>query len=140
MRELRTRVVPRVCAKTITSATNLFDRLCRKCCTIENFHTTAAGAERAECPSQRGLLLFVSSIIRQRNHRGLVLVTLAFLDGIYWRQRTGAGRRRFLAWTGGEKRCFPLEINQHIFRLKVGRDGKTKELSIEIKSSKASRS
>ena len=136
MRVLRTRVMPGMCAKVPICPADLFFPLRGECRAIEDFDATAAGAKRTECASQRGLLLFVSSIILRRSHSSLVLVAVAILDGIYWRQRTGAGRRRFLAWTGGEKKCFPSEINPHIFRLKAGRDGETKAPSIENKSSK----
>jgi len=98
VRGLRTRVVSGMRARHRIGTANLLVRLRGKCRAIESLRATAAGAKRAECASQRGLLLFVGRLVRRRGHRRVVLAAVAVPDGFRGRQRAGAGRRGLLAW------------------------------------------
>jgi len=98
VRGLRTRVVSGMRARHRIGAAHLLVRLRGQCGAIESLRATAAGAKRAECASQRGLLLFVGRLVRRRGHRRVVLAAVAVPDGFRGRQRAGAGRRGLLAW------------------------------------------
>jgi len=119
LRELRAGVMSGMRAKLRISTADVLVCLRRECDAIEGFPKTSARSECAERPGQCGLLLSVSSIVRRRGHRGMVLVAVTVPDGFRRRQCTGAGGGGLLAWKSGPKKSFPPGTARNISELKL---------------------